>query len=46
MSKKNFLYFKKIFQLFSNKNIKSLKGIFASNISLKDWDNKKKGEKR
>ncbi len=46
MSKKKIFHLsKKYFNYFQNKNIKSLKGIFASNISLKDWDNKKKGRK-
>ena len=43
--KKIFLLSKKYFNYFQNKNIEALKKIFALNISLKDWDNKKKGRK-
>src|SRR6056300_1824876 len=46
MSKKKvFQFSKKYFNYFQNKNIEALKKIFALNISLKDWDTKKKGRK-
>lgn len=46
MSKKKIFYIsKKYFNYFQNKNIKSLREIFATNISLKDWANRKKGRK-
>lgn len=36
---------KKYFSYFQEKKINSLKEIFATNITLKDWDNQKKGRK-